>query len=114
MKSTIKKMLLVATVLGISATTTQAFNNIPPFIEGESIATLITEEGDYNGWYLYTLDITWDLRELGDPQGAGLSHWDLILKDGCDQDDHKFDFASPSGYSSDGEMRRWQNYFSVK
>ena len=54
-----------------------------PYITGTSTATLITE-GDYTGWYFYQIEFEWDL----DAQGAGLSHWNLILKTDCASPDH--------------------------
>ena len=51
--------------------------------------------GDYAGWYKYTYDLTWDLTN-------GLSHWDLVLKPGCTQDDHKIVFETALGGACDG------------
>ena len=63
-----------------------------PYIEGTSTATLIVG-GPYDGWYRYDMEIEWDL----DGQGAGLSHWDLILKAGCAELDHLIVFDPEAG-----------------
>ncbi|MHC4174035.1 MAG: hypothetical protein ACYTBX_08725 [Planctomycetota bacterium] len=64
----------------------------PPYIEGTSTATAIVG-GPYDGWYRYDVEITWDL----DSQGAGLSHWDLVLKTGCAEEDHLIEFDPAVG-----------------
>jgi len=51
--------------------------------------------GDYAEWYKYTYDLTWDLAK-------GLSHWDIILKPGCTQPDHKIVFDTGIGGPYDG------------
>jgi len=87
---------------------------VPPcYVSGVSTATLQTE-GDYVGWYLYEIDFSWSLTG----QGAGLSHWDLILKDGCAQDDHLIVFDTPAGFSTscqfpfDPNAMSWTGYFN--
>ena len=84
-----------------------------PYITGTSSATLIDDGGPYNGWYLYEIEIEWDLNS----QGAGLSHWDLILKADCGLLDHLIEFDVPAGYStSESEPDNplamgWTGYF---
>jgi len=51
--------------------------------------------GEFDGWYKYTYDVTWDLSK-------GLSHLDLIFKPGCAQPDHLFAFAPDTGEANDG------------
>jgi len=51
--------------------------------------------GDYAGWYKYTYDVNWSLTR-------GLSHWDLILKPGCTEPDHKIVFDTGIGGAYDG------------
>ena len=85
---------------------------VPPWITGNSTATLV-EEGSYAGWYEYTIDIEWDL----DHQGAGLSHWDMVLKMGCAEPDHIIVFDWPAGYSTSADFpddpmaMGWSGYF---
>ena len=55
----------------------------------------LVQGGDYAEWYKYTYDLTWDLAK-------GLSHWDLILKPGCTQPDHKIVFDTGIGGAYDG------------
>ncbi len=49
--------------------------------------------------------------------GAGMSHWDLIMKSGCAQPDHGFAFDTPAGFStseaypSDPNAMGWTGYF---
>lgn len=92
-------------------------NLTPPYIPGSSTATLI-EGGTYDGWYRYDIDIEWDLNA----QGAGLSHWDLILKAGCAEPDHLIVFDPEAGYDSYAGYSKnglepgpwefgWQGYF---
>ena len=92
-----------------------AFANSVPFITGTSTAEQIMESSDpYYLWYRYDITITWDL----DGEGAGLSHWNLILKDGCGLPDHLIEFDTPaSGFSTsvdspdDPEAMGWTGYF---
>jgi len=63
-------------------------------ISATGTAELVTG-GDYAGWYKYTYDLTWDLTK-------GLSHWDLILKPGCTEPDHKIVFDTGIGGPYDG------------
>ena len=80
--------VMIAGVGGLSLA-----NPTLPYIQGTSTATLI-EGGPYDGWYRYDIEIVWDL----DSQGAGLSHWDLILKIGCAEPDHLIVFDPDAGY----------------
>jgi hypothetical protein len=98
---------------------------IPPDIAGTSTATLITE-GSHDGWYLYEIDIEWDLEGPGtglshwdlDGLGTGLSHWDLVLLADCALLDHLIVFDSPAGYSttetepSNPTAMGWSGYFN--
>ncbi|MHC4759522.1 MAG: PEP-CTERM sorting domain-containing protein [Planctomycetota bacterium] len=79
-------------------------NTYASLITGTSTATQLTAddldsapEGVEEGWYKYTMNLTWDLDN-------GLSHWDLILKLGCAELDHLFEFggfeSSVSGQST--------------
>jgi len=87
----------------------------PSSISGVSTATLQTE-GEYAGWYLYEIDFQWSLYG----RGAGLSHWDLILKDGCAEEDHLIVFDTPAGFSTRwGRLCKpnamsWTGYFERK
>ena len=47
------------------------------FITGTSTASEILDPGPTQGWYQYDMDIQWDFTLAG--QGAGLSHWDIVL-----------------------------------
>jgi hypothetical protein len=84
-----------------------------PMIEGASTATLVTDPGPYLGWYLYELDIAW---ELNGP-GSGLSHWDVLLKVGCAAEDHLIEFPDPGGWSTSEQFPddpysvSWDGYF---
>lgn len=111
-----KKFVLVLTVaIGIctgplSATLVPL---VPPDINGTSTATPITG-GPRDGWYLYEMDIQWNL----DGPGAGLSHWELVLLVDCKLLDHLIEFDTPAGYStSEGnlgnpEAMGWTGYFN--
>jgi len=66
-------------------------------ISGESTAALETT-GPYAGWYRYDFTVTWDLEA-----GAGLSHWDLLMKMGCAEPDHLYASDDPAGYSNSEE-----------
>ena len=68
---------------------------MPPYIHGSSTATLL-DSGDYAGMYLYEIDVVWNLGGCA----PGLSHWDLILKQGCADLDHLIWFDSPAGFST--------------
>lgn len=87
---------------------------VQPYVAGTSSAALITE-GDYAGWYLYKIDIDWDLGQPG--EGAGLSHWDIILKQNCVLPDHLIEFDTPAGFSTsedfpyDVTALGWTGYF---
>ena len=84
-----------------------------PYIDGISTATLITEAGPYQDWYLYEVFVEWNL----DGQGTGLSHWDVKLKTGCANTDHLIEFDTPAGYSTtedsptDPTAMGWSGYF---
>lgn len=95
---------------------TQSFGLIvTPTISGHSSATAITE-GDYEGFYLYQVDVVWDFG----CNSAGLSHWDLILKEGCKLPGHLIEFDSPAGFSTseqypfDANAMGWSGYFQLK
>ena len=94
---------LVLGAIVIAGVTGSSLANLTPYIQGSSTATLIVG-GPLDGWYRYDIEIQWDLDE----QGAGLSHWDLILKAGCAEPDHLILFDpevgndSYAGYSNNG------------
>lgn len=88
----LKTLVLVAAIVAAVGGSSIA-NLTPPYIQGSSTATLV-QGGLYDGWYRYDIDIVWDL----DSQGAGLSHWDLILKLGCALPDHLIVFDPDAGY----------------
>jgi hypothetical protein len=94
MKSICKNTVIVF-ILAI-ALFTQKLNAviISPYISAQSTATQITE-GEYSGWYKYTLVVNWNLCK-------SLSHWDLILKPGCGARDHIIEFPEPAGSSGSG------------
>jgi hypothetical protein len=100
MRKVVRGVCLVVIVLCCS-------NANATYINGTSTATKVTADdlaaapdGVQAGWYKYTMDITWDL----DGQGTSISHWDLILKNGCAEMDHLFIFggfdSSVSGQST--------------
>lgn len=65
--------------------------------DNEIIATSTAEytpAGAFPGWYLYTIEVEWDF-------GQDLSHWDLILKLGCRDEDHFIEGAT--GSTGEGE-----------
>jgi len=104
------KILLIAAIICIS--TASLFACLVPsscYIKAESNATKITD-GDYAGWFLYQIDVEWSLAK-------GLSHWDIILKDGCAAPDHLIEFDIPAGYSTSEEhpdnptALGWTGYF---
>ena len=84
-----------------------------PYVSGQSTATLITEPGPRYLWYLYEIAVDWDLNG----EGAGMSHLDVILKDGCKSADHLIEFDVPAGLSTsvqlpdDPEAMGWTGYF---
>lgn len=84
-----------------------------PYISATSTAELLTD-GDHAGMYIYTVDVQWDMRECGE----GLNHWDIILKEGCAQDDHIIEFTFPAGNStsetlpSDPMAIAWSGFFN--
>ncbi len=86
----------------------------PPYITATSTATEITG-GVYDSWYKYTIDFTWAF----DGPGSGLSHWDIILKPGCAEDDHKIEFDTWAGYSTsenipnDANALDWTGFFEI-
>jgi hypothetical protein len=89
----LKTLVAVSVIIAWVAGSSLANPTMPPYIEGTSTATLV-EGGLYDGWYRYDIEIVWDL----DSQGAGLSHWDLILKLGCAEPDHLIVFDPDAGY----------------
>lgn len=77
---------------------------VTPDISGTSTATEVPD-GQYEGWFYYQIQIDWNLDKA-------LSHWDLILKPGCAEDDHLITFGSPAGSStSDSGMIFWLGFF---
>lgn len=92
---TVKVFILIMAVVICFCTVTVCAQLVPPDIDGTSTVTQVTG-GPYDGWYLYEISIEWDL----DGQGAGLSHWDVILKTGCASPDHLIGFDTPAGYST--------------
>jgi hypothetical protein len=82
-------------------------------IGGTSTATLVTEPGPYEGWFLYEMELLWDLDEVG----MGLSHWDVILKVGCAAEDHLIEFPEPGGWSTSEQFPEepyslsWEGFF---
>ena len=111
-------LVVVSVVIAGVAGSSLANPTTPPYIQGTSTATLV-EGGPYDGWYRYDIEIQWDL----DSQGAGLSHWDLILKAGCAETDHLIVFDPEAGFGPDyaGYSKNglepgdwefgWQGYF---
>jgi hypothetical protein len=114
---TLPTLVVMSVVIAWAAGPTLAILT-PPDIEGTSTATLIVGE-PYDGWYRYDVEITWDLNA----QGAGLSHWDFVLKTGCAEPDHLIEFdpavgnADWAGYSNNGFVSGppwefgWVGYF---
>ena len=100
--------IVVCLVVFLAAGSSPA--GIIPFITGTSSASLVTDPGPYYEWYLYELELSWSL-------GQGLSHWDMILKAGCADDDHLIEFPAPAGFStSETEPNNpmaisWTGYF---
>jgi len=90
-----KTLVVVAVVIAGVTGSSLAIPTVP-YIEGTSTATLIVG-GTYDGWYRYDMEIQWDL----DGAGAGLSHWDLILKAGCAEPDHLIVFDPEAGFGPD-------------
>lgn len=109
----IEKQLSVAAVL-LCVVSLPLFAEVSPYITAQSTATLITEAGSRHGWYLYEIDVEWN---LGEGQGSGLSHWDVILKSGCAAADHLIEFDTPAGFSTseafpdDPDAMGWTGYF---
>ncbi len=110
----IGKQLVVVAVL-LCVVSLPLFAEVsPPYITAQSTATLITEAGPRHGWYLYEIDVEWN---LGSQQGSGLSHWDVILKSGCAVADHLIEFDTPAGFSTsetlplDPNAMGWTGYF---
>jgi hypothetical protein len=66
----------------------------------------LISEGAFAGWYKYTYDVTWSLSR-------GLSHWDLVLKPACTQEDHLFVFDTDIGGAFDG-LSTGKNWSSSK
>jgi len=53
--------------------------------------------GDYAGWYKYTYEVTWSQFDYG------LSHLDIVLKEGCAAADHLYVFdVADLGLTEDG------------
>ncbi|MHC4478930.1 MAG: PEP-CTERM sorting domain-containing protein [Planctomycetota bacterium] len=88
---------------------------VPPDIAGTSTATPVVG-GPRDGWFLYEMEIEWDLADDG--MGAGLSHWDLILSLECRGLDHLVEFDTPAGFSTtelepdDPTDMGWSGYFN--
>jgi hypothetical protein len=97
--------LVVGAVVIAVVTGSSLANLTPPYIQGTSTATQIVG-GPLDGWYRYDMVIQWDLD--AQTPGAGLSHWDLILKAGCAEEDHLIMFDPEvgndiyAGYSNNG------------
>jgi len=107
MKSMCKNTVIVF-ILAV-ALFTQKLNAviISPYINAQSTAEQITE-GEYSGWYKYTLVVNWNLCE-------SLSHWDLILKPGCAACDHIIEFPCPAGSSGRCRFKiYWTGEFNKK
>ena len=90
------KTLVMGAVVIVAAGGSSLAIPTVPYIEGTSTATLIGG-GPYDGWYRYDMEIVWDL----DAQGAGLSHWDLILKVECKDGEHEIVFDPEAGFGPD-------------
>jgi hypothetical protein len=110
-KMNFRKLSLVLLLAVVIMSPSEAAITEISIIEGASTAALITEDDSYYGWYLYSVELSWNLQG----QGAGLSHWDMILKSGCEADDHIILFANPAGISLAGdEIISWQGTFELK
>ena len=69
------------------------------------------KKGAYYGWFLYTIELSWDFQG----RGAGLSHWDLILKAGCGADVLIIIIEDPAGICLAGdEIISWGGTFELK
>lgn len=88
------KALWVSVVAGICMVLVACAQADAYLISALGTAEQITA-GDYAGWYKYSYDVEWNLAK-------GLSHLDLVLKDGCAQEDHLFAFAPDTGEAGDG------------
>lgn len=86
--------VVLASLVGLVGTLVWPAAAEASLISATGTAELV-QGGDYAGWYKYTYNLTWDLRK-------GLSHWDLILKPGCTQPDHKIVFDTGIGGPYDG------------
>ncbi len=84
-----------------------------PWIWADSTATLLTEPGPHQDWYLYEVYVEWDLNGAG----TGLSHWDVILETLCDPNNILVEFDTPAGYSTsiehpnDPTVLGWSGYW---
>jgi len=65
-------------------------------ISGTSTATLL-DDGDYSGWYLYEIELEWDLNYS---RCADLEKWILKLDSSCSEPGHLFEFDTYAGYST--------------
>ena len=83
----LRSLMCFALVAGLAAS---AAGDV---ITATSTATLVTDPGPHEGWLYYEIVVSWNLSN-------GLSHWDLILKDGCKSLDHLIEFDTPAGYSN--------------
>lgn len=107
------KVIAIAAAMLLFMISGTVLGTVAPYIDGISTATLITEVGPRQGWYLYEVFVEWDL----DGGGSGLSHWDMKLKMGCADTDHLIEFDSPGGYSTtedsptDPTAMGWSGYF---
>ena len=87
--------LAVVVMIALGASSSQA-TLVPPDVVGISTATQITEPGDHYLWFLYEIQIQWNM----DTQGVGLSHLDMKLYEGCAAMDHEIEFDFPAGLST--------------
>jgi len=98
------KKVLLTVILALCLYPANLFAcNVVPDINGFSTATEIFE-GEYEGWYYYEIEVDWNLEQ-------DISHWDLILKPGCAEDDHLIESASGI---SNGGLITWLGYFERK
>lgn len=88
------KALWVSVVAGICMVLVACAEAEAYIISAVGTAEQITA-GDYAGWYKYSYDVEWNLSKA-------LSHLDVVLKDGCAQEDHLFAFAPDTGEAVDG------------
>ncbi|MFX0204157.1 MAG: PEP-CTERM sorting domain-containing protein [Candidatus Hodarchaeota archaeon] len=98
-----KKILVASIVIFFLYPMSLFAGVITPDIDGFSTATKIVE-GEYESWYYYEIEFNWNLAK-------DISHWDLILKPDCAENDHLIEFA---GGISNGGSIIWFGYFERK